>query len=204
VAAVALGFDPAVLADEQRVHHALDAGGRDAVLVDVAQDVGGELPLGVVTAVFQLGAERLDPEGLDALDRVLVDFAGEDSPADRLLLAGFVEAGDGLESQPHLRVRLPEDGRDLEGAFALSFDQGVRVHADIPDIFGDREQVILRVADLAAATRLLLEHAAGLQGFRAQTRGVDPMQPHQPRDHGQEAEGNGPCQQTVARSPGVG
>ena len=93
---------------------------------------------------------------------------------------------------------------DLEGALAFALHEGIRVHADVPNVFGHREEVILGVADFSAAARDLLEHAAGLQGFRSQTRGVDPMQPDQPCNHGQEAEGNDPSQQTVARSPGVG
>ena len=204
VAAVAFGFDPALLAFEERIHDALDAGGGDALLVDVAQHVGGQLALGVAAAVFQFGAERLDAERLDALDHVLAGLAREDGPTDAVLLAGGVGADGGLEGQADLGGGQAEGDGDLGRALAVGLGEHVGVDADVPDVFGQGEQVVLRVADVTASARLLLEHATGLQSLRAQTRGVDPMQPDQPYDHGQEAGGDDPCQQTVARSPGVG
>ena len=121
-----------------------------------------------------------------------------------MLLAGAVDADGGLEGLTDLGGGQPEHDRDLRRALAVGLGEHVRIHADVPDVLGHGQQVVLRVADVTAAARLFLEHAAGLQGFRAQTRGVDPMQPDQPCDHDQEAGGDDPCQQTVARSPGVG
>ena len=121
-----------------------------------------------------------------------------------MLLAGGIGADGGVEGLADLQGGQAERDRDLGRAFAVGLGEHVGVHTDVPDVLGQSEQVVLRVTDVTAAARLLLEHATGLQGLRAQTRGVDPMQPDQPCDHGQEAEGDDPCQQTVARSPGVG
>ena len=164
----------------------------------------GQLALGIAAAIFQFGTERLDAERLDALDDVLAGLTREHGPTDGMLLAVGVDALGGVEGQTDLGDGQAEHHRDFGRALAVGLGEHVRIHADVPDVLGDGEQVVLRVADVTAATWLRLKHAAGLQGLRAQTRGVDPMQPHQPCDHDQEAEGDDPCQQTVARSPGLG
>ena len=142
-AAVAFRFDPTLLTEEQRIHHTLDPGSGDGLLIHVAEHVRGELTLRVVAAVLQFRAERLDAERLDALHRGLVDLMREDRPADRLLLAGLIKARRGLEGFADLGKRQIKDGRNFQHALLLAFDERVRIHADIPDVLGHRQKVIL-------------------------------------------------------------
>ena len=166
-ASIAFRFNPTLLAEEERVHHALNAGSGDTLLIHEAEYVRGELTLRIVAPVLQFSAERLDAQRLDPLHRGLVDLMGENGPADCLFFAGLVQARSRLESLADLGERQAKDGRNFKGAVRLALDERVRVHADIPNVIGHRQKVFLRVTDLSAAAWDLLQHAASLQGFRS-------------------------------------
>ena len=81
-AAIPLGFDPTLLPLQEAIQRLLDADRRHHLLVDVPDDVRGQLPFRIVPAILEFGPDGLELQFLDLFHGRLIAFPREDDPAD--------------------------------------------------------------------------------------------------------------------------
>ena len=204
----------------------LDAADRRALLVEVADDVGGQPAAGINAAVDALGRDAADVQVGDPVEGRLVDGFAELDPAVLGLAVHLAVAfvvlrldrahggrerllngGDGQPEQPgELRVLGLFLGglAGVLGGILLDlqvFIQRPRIHRDGDFRAAGREEIAVRVEDGAAPGVLDHDLAAGPVHKAEQFLAVHNLQEHQPHAHAHET---GDDTQGQQRHPVVG